>query len=123
MTELSNILLPLNNLQANDPVGLLFAIAAMLVIIIGFMLLFLAFKIIRHIFTGLSQERAAKNSFGGLRAETQLSGEVLAAISATIYQMNETQHDIESTILTIQQVKRDYSPWSSKNQMLRQLPR
>jgi hypothetical protein len=123
MTELSHISLLLNSLSTNDATGLTRAIAAMLLLFVVFMLLYWAFKIIRHVAAGFSQERAAKNSFGGLRSETQLSGEVLAAISATIYQMNENPHDIESTILTIQQVKRNYSPWSSKNQMLRQSPR
>jgi hypothetical protein len=123
MTELSHISLLLNSLSTNDATGLMRAITAMLVLFVVFMLLYWAFKIIRHMADGFSQERAAKNSFRGLRSETQLSGEVLAAISATIYQMNENQHDIESTILTIQQVKRNYSPWSSKNQMLRQSPR
>jgi xanthosine utilization system XapX-like protein len=111
------------NIVANDPTGMMFAIVAMLGIIVGFLLLYWSFKVIRHIAYGLSQERAAKNSFGGLRSEAQLSGEVLAAISATIHQMNENQHDIESTILTIQQVKRNYSPWNAKSQMLLKPPR
>ena len=48
---------------------------------------------------------------------------VFAAISAAIHELNEDQHDIESTILTINQVKRNYSPWSSKAHSLRQLPK
>jgi len=108
---------------ANDTTGMMFAIVAMLIIIVGFMLLYWTFKIIRHMADGFSQERAAKNSFRGLRSEAQLSGEVLAAISATIHQMNENQHDIESTILTIQQVKKNYSPWNAKSQMLLKMPR
>jgi len=107
----------------NDTTGMMFAIVSMLFIIFGFMLLYATFKIIRHIADGYSQERAAKNAFRGLRSEAHLSGEVLAAISATIHQMNENQHDIESTILTIQQVKRNYSPWNAKSQMLLKMPR
>ena len=53
----------------------------------------------------------------------ELSGEVLAAISAAIYEMDQDVHDIESTILTIDEVKRKYSPWSSKIYGLRQLPK
>ena len=56
-------------------------------------------------------------------ADHELSGEVLAAISAAIYEMEQDVHDIESTILTIDEVKRNYSPWSSKIYSLRQLPK
>ena len=103
------------NIFANDTTGMMFTIVAMLGIILGFLLLYGIFKIIRCI--------AAKNSLGGMHPETQVSGEVLAAISATIHQLNENQHDIESTILTIQQVKRNYSPWNAKGQMLLKMPR
>jgi Na+-transporting methylmalonyl-CoA/oxaloacetate decarboxylase gamma subunit len=123
MTELSHISLLLNSLTANDPTGMMLAIASILLVFVVFLLLFFSFRTIRHMATGFSQERAAKNSFGGLRSEAQLSGEVLAAISTAIYQMNENQHDIETTILTIQQVKRNYSPWSAKSQMLLKPPR
>ncbi len=53
----------------------------------------------------------------------QLSGEVLAAISAAIHDLSQDAHDKESTILTIEEVKRNYSPWSSKIYSLRQLPK
>lgn len=44
-----------------------------------------------------------------------ISGELNAAISAAIHlYVNENYHDEESTVLTIEQVSRRYSPWSSK---------
>ena len=103
------------NIFANDATGMMFAIVAMVGIIVGFLLLYWTFKAIRHI--------VAKKSLSGLKTDAQLSGEMLAAISATIHQMNENQHDIESTILTIQQVKRNYSPWNAKSQMMMKMPR
>lgn len=45
---------------------------------------------------------------------TATSGEVYAAISAAIYMYNEQLHDEENTVLTINQINRRYSPWSSK---------
>ncbi|MBB6460854.1 OadG family protein [Flammeovirga kamogawensis] len=42
------------------------------------------------------------------------SGEVNAVIAAAIYNYIEEAHDDEDTILTIQKVKKAYSPWSSK---------
>lgn len=47
--------------------------------------------------------------------EEPVSGELNAAISAAIHlYVNENYHDEESTILTIEQVSRRYSPWNSK---------
>lgn len=45
---------------------------------------------------------------------TSVSGEVNAAIAAAVYHYMEEAHDDESTTLTIQKVKKAYSPWSSK---------
>lgn len=44
----------------------------------------------------------------------KVSGEVNAAIAAAVYHYMAEAHDEESTILTIQKVKKAYSPWSSK---------
>lgn len=44
-----------------------------------------------------------------------MTGELNAAISAAIHlYLSENYHDEESTILTIEQVSKRYSPWSSK---------
>ena len=51
----------------------------------------------------------------------QDSGEVIAAISAALAEHLDA-HDRESTILTINKVRRAYSPWSSKIYSLRELP-
>ncbi len=50
------------------------------------------------------------------------SGEEIAAI---VMALNEhiNAHDLESTILTINKVRKSYSPWSSKIYGLRELPR
>lgn len=48
-------------------------------------------------------------------SDEPISGELNAAISAAIHlYVNENYHDEESAILTIEQVSRRYSPWSSK---------
>ena len=51
------------------------------------------------------------------------SGEVYAAIAMAIYEITEREHDYENTVLTIKNVDRSYSPWSSKIYTLRELPR
>ncbi len=49
------------------------------------------------------------------------SGEEIAAIVMALHEHLNT-HDAESTVLTINKVKRAYSPWSSKIYSLREVP-
>ncbi len=50
--------------------------------------------------------------------------DVFAAIAMALYELrNESSHhDWEETVLTIEKVKKDYSPWSSKIYGLREIP-
>lgn len=50
------------------------------------------------------------------------SGEAIAAIVMALHEHLDT-HDREQTVLTINKVKRAYSPWSSKIYGLREIPR
>lgn len=110
--------------QKNDPVGWLLTITAMLVVFSALVGLYLFFRISGNVAKNVSQQKVAQSgTLSAARSQSHLSGEVLAAISAAINELREDQHDIESTILTINQVKRNYSPWSSKVQTLRKLPR
>lgn len=111
-------------LEENDPDGGLLTITSMLVVFLGLIVLYFFFKLSGNIAKGMSQRQLAKSgTLSAVRSHSHLSGEVLAAISAAIYEMKEDQHDIESTILTIHQVKRNFSPWNTKRQSLRELPR
>ncbi len=111
-------------LKINDPWGVIMTITAMFVVFAALFLLYIAFK-----FTGNTAKKLTKRNAivsGKEKIEigdNELSGEVLAAISVAIFEMNQDSHDIESTILTIDEVKRKYSPWSSKIYGLRQLPK
>src|SRR5690554_5186687 len=111
-------------MRENDPWGGMLTITSMMVVFGALMGLYLFFKLSGNIAKRLSKRNIAKSgTLSAVRSQAQLSGEVLAAISAAIHELNEDQHDIESTILTINQVKRNYSPWSSKAHSLRQLPK
>ena len=50
------------------------------------------------------------------------TGDVIAAISAALAQHFATDHDMEDTILTIQKLRKAYSPWNSKIYNMRHLP-
>lgn len=67
-----------------------------------------------------SKRNAAKS---GEVSTVEVSGEVYAAIATALYEFGEDTHDVENTVLTIQKVKRNYSPWSSKIYSLREEPR
>jgi Na+-transporting methylmalonyl-CoA/oxaloacetate decarboxylase gamma subunit len=91
---------------------------------VGLLLLYLIFRAIGNTAKRISNKRVASTgTLSAVRSESLLTGEVLAAISAAIYELNQDVHDVESTILTISEVKRKYSPWSSKLYTLRQDPR
>ncbi|MCA1741928.1 MAG: OadG family protein [Bacteroidales bacterium] len=46
--------------------------------------------------------------------KTIQSGEVNAAIAMALYSYFNELHDVESGVITIKRVSRNYSPWSSK---------
>lgn len=112
------------SLEQEDPMGGMLTITSMLVVFFGLIALYFFFKLSGYIANSISQKKVAQSgTLSAARSHSHLSGEVLAAISAAIYEMKQDQHDIESTILTINQVKRNYSPWNAKRQSLRELPK
>lgn len=111
-------------LSESDPWGVMMTMTSMLVVFVGLLLLYLIFRAIGNTAKRISNKRVASTgTLSAVRSESLLTGEVLAAISAAIYELNQDVHDVESTILTISEVKRKYSPWSSKLYTLRQDPR
>lgn len=111
----------------HDPFGVGMAIMAMAVVFAGLLLLYLLFRLIGQISVlikkrnamrvhGISDKEEAKEKGFGREA-----GEVYAAIAMALYQHLEA-HDVEDTILTINKVKKAYSPWNSKIYSLREIP-
>lgn len=112
------------SLQENDPIGVTITVTSMLVVFLGLILLYVIFKMIGNSAKNVAHKRVATaGTLSAVRGESQLTGEVLAAISAAIHELNQDVHDVESTILTISEVRRKYSPWNSKFYTLRQDPR
>lgn len=110
-----------------DENGFGMAVMAMCIVFTALLVLAICFQIINKIGANISKSRKAK-----ALAETepdavhvhddQDSGEVIAAISMALHDHLDA-HDRESAILTINKVRRSYSPWSSKIYSLRELPR
>lgn len=108
-----------------DPFGIMMTCIAMLVV---FTALFILYRIFRFVGKMMQKPlRVKKMERRGVdrtqeEQAAELSGEILAAVSAALYLYETEQHDQESEIITIQRVSRHYSPWSSKLYSLTQQP-
>ncbi len=108
-----------------DKNGVAMAIMAMGIVFSALLLLCICFYIISKIGERVSSRNKTKTLSS---SETEIhvekghdSGEEIAAIAMALHE-HLNAHDSENTILTINKVKRAYSPWSSKIYGLRQLP-
>lgn len=119
----------IENFKKQDEVGIGMAITAMTVVFSALILLYLCFKLSGRISVkmgkrnamkvhGITDKEVAKEQKFGQRA-----GEEFAAISMAMHEYLEDVHDFEDMIITINKVKRTYSPWSSKIYTLRDTPR
>ncbi|MDR2947901.1 MAG: hypothetical protein ACK5KL_11060 [Dysgonomonas sp.] len=54
-------------------------------------------------------------------SDQHIPTEVLAAIAMAIYD-TQHQHDVESNVLTIKHVSKDYLPWADKGNAMLQMP-
>lgn len=125
----NNIIRDTNNkvdmFRVNDEYGIAMAIMAMAIVFSALLILALCFLGISKL--GARRMRESKAKAHGIDTAVEAtpdhdSGEEIAAIGMALYQ-HLNAHDQESTILTINKVKRAYSPWSSKIYGLRELPR
>lgn len=108
-----------------DKNGIAMAIMAMGIVFSALLLLCICFYIISKIGERVSSRNKTKTLSS---SETEIhvekghdSGEEIAAIAMALHE-HLNAHDSENTVLTINKVKRAYSPWSSKIYGLRQLP-
>jgi len=67
----------------------------------------------------LATQRSLKKKNRAKKVESkdnnqEISGETNAAIAMGLYMFFNEMHDEESNVITIKEVKRRYSPWSSK---------
>ena len=118
-----------NYIALYDSNGIGMAIIAMSVVFIGLVLLYLSFKAVGNVAVRLGKKNAMKAT--GITDKTEAkeknlgshTGEETAAIAMALHEYLNDAHDVEDMILTINKVKRTYSPWSSKIYTLRQTPK
>lgn len=111
-----------------DKNGFAMTVMAMCIVFSALLVLCLSFYVISKIGAYKSKHNKAKSHGANLRElkrderPDHDSGEEIAAIVMALHEHLDA-HDQENTILTINKVKRAYSPWSSKIYGLRETPR
>lgn len=110
-----------------DPYGIGMTMIAMTVVFSALAMLYFIYKNIGNFFIRKARKAKLKD-LKEIRSqdegdEESMSGEVNAAIAMALYLYQSELHDHENTVLTIQKVSRNYSPWSSKIHTLRKTVR
>jgi len=98
------------------------SIIGYLIVLLALMFLFFIYTLIPRVIqvvTNTHLRRKNKNGDDDI-ANIPDSGEIGAAISAALYLYLNEQHDNESGKMTIKEVSKKYSPWSSKIYGVRQ---
>lgn len=109
-------ILPLFTDQISE--GYVILITGLLIVFGALVILALFFKyglpVLLYVYKIITKRKDKKISEIKVKADHDFTGEIAAAIGAAIHMYKNEQHDYESAILTIKQVKKPYSPWSSK---------
>ena len=113
--------------KQQDKFGASMTITSMLVVFCALLVLYIVFKIVGKSSTRISEKRRGKSTTvettAGKPDPQGIPGEVLSAIFMALHEEQNDVHDFEHTILTINKINKNYSPWSSKIYGLRELPR
>ncbi len=109
----------INNYLGTEVIG-----AAVLIVILTLLSLYLIFKLSGYLMTirGRKAEKLKTDISPG-EIKDRLSGEVNAAIVMALYLYSTELHDQEDPVITMTKVSRTYSPWSSKIYGIRKSPR
>lgn len=110
-----------------DPFGLGMTFIAMFVVFMALAVLYLIYNFMGRYFVRKTSVKR-KHKEAGIATtikdtEEIISGELNAAIAMTLYLYQSEMHDYENTVLTIQKVSRNYSPWNSKIYNIRKMPK
>lgn len=105
-------------LDANMDFGITVALVGFGIVFFSLLLLFTLFSRVPKILNMGSGKKkkvaAGKEKQSGQTNDEGIEGNVTAAVSLALHLYLNEQHDEESNVVTIKQVRRAYSPWSSK---------
>jgi glutaconyl-CoA/methylmalonyl-CoA decarboxylase subunit delta len=103
-------------LESTIDFGITVAMVGFGIVIVSLTLLFIVFSKLPKIINLRYKRKSSLESKTPVAKETesQIEGNVTAAISLALHRYFSELHDEESNIVTIKQVRKTYSPWSSK---------
>lgn len=114
-----------DSFRENDEHGFALSIMAMCIVFLALLVLCVCFYIINRIGINIAARNKMRATghepVEGSGRPAHDSGEEIAAIAMALHD-HLNAHDQEQTVLTINKVKKAYSPWSSKIYNMRQLP-
>lgn len=116
-----------DNFRVKDEHGFAMSLMAMSIVFAALLLLSVCFWVISRISVNISKRNKMRAQGQELKSvpRSELpehdSGEAIAAITMALHEHLNT-HDTEQTVLTINKVKKAYSPWSSKIYNMREIP-
>lgn len=115
------------NFSKMDPYGMGMTLIAMFVVFSALATLYLIYNFLGKYFVRKASVKRKHKEVGSAAtikdAEEIISGELNAAVAMTLYLYQSEMHDYENTVLTIQKVSRNYSPWNSKIYNIRKMPK
>jgi len=98
--------------------GYVILITGLLIVFSALVILALFFNyglpLMLYVYKIITKGKDKKVSEIKVKRDSDFTGEISAVIGAAVHMYTSEQHDYESAILTIKQVKKPYSPWSSK---------
>jgi len=108
-----------------DPSGIAMTVIAMTVVFVSLALLYLIFKYIAKLYNVDLKNRFRRSRPGADVTEVfeDIPGETLAAISLALNLYYGQMQDMDNSVITIKNVAKIYSPWSSKIYGLRKSPK
>lgn len=110
--------------KTHDTSGIVATIISMLVVFSSLIVAYLIFKSIGKAAVKMVKKKSVSAGASHEEAEASIDipGDVYAAIAMALHQHANSFHDEESTVITIDRVRRRYSPWSSKIHTLTERP-
>lgn len=106
-------------IKSSDPVGIGLTAVAVAVVFLALVCISLILQGSGKLMSGMDDKKKAPKKKGGaaVSAAAEAAGkenEIFAAIATAIHLYNDELHDEEDTVLTIQKVEREWTPWNAK---------
>lgn len=106
-------------IRQSDPVGIGLTAVAVAVVFLALVCIALILQGSGKLMSGMDDKKKSDKKKGGVAVAAAASaadkeGEIYAAIAAAIHLYNNELHDEEETVITIQKVEREWTPWNAK---------